>query len=533
MTTRAFKVQIVGDIADAKRSLENMEGQASKFGAAMKKAAGLAAGAFAAKAVIDFGKQAVERAELMGSAWATASQIIEQTGGAANQTIDQLKEANKQLSRRTGIDKALIASGQNVLLTFKSIANEVGDGNDVFDRASSLMLDMSSVFGGDAKSAATQLGKALEDPVKGLGALSRVGVTFTDEQKALVKALVESGNTLDAQKLILDALEGQVGGTAEASADATDKLKNVWLDFQERIGTAILPAIEKLSSWAVDVALPAFERFWSFISEAWRNISALFSGEGNDQVETVKGWATEIVGLIQDAVKLVTAVIRKFVEWGTWIWEHYGDQITAVIKVAWDSIKANVTLIIGIIRNLVKLVTAILNGDWSAAWDAAKGIVTTFLDWFKGLPGRMVGALRAAVGLVGKAAVDLGRAIINGIIGFWNRLDPRITIGPLPSWVPGIGGKQYQSPDLFPDIPQLAQGGIVTAPTLALIGEAGSEAVIPLDKAGSMGGGPVISVTVNTGVGDPVRIGESVVDAIVQYERAAGSGWRTAAAAGY
>jgi hypothetical protein len=93
--------------------------------------------------------------------------------------------------------------------------------------------------------------------------------------------------------------------------------------------------------------------------------------------------------------------------------------------------------------------------------------------------------------------------IFNGIADLWNN-----TIGKLsfkvPSWVPGIGGKGFE----VPNIPKLADGGIVTGPTLALIGEAGPEAVVPLDRAGGMGG-----VTINVNGGDPV----AVVDALRRY----------------
>lgn len=54
----------------------------------------------------------------------------------------------------------------------------------------------------------------------------------------------------------------------------------------------------------------------------------------------------------------------------------------------------------------------------------------------------------------------------------------------MPSWIPGIGGKKWQSADIFPDIPKLAKGAIVTGPTIAMIGEGQyDEAVIPLNLA--------------------------------------------------
>jgi len=96
------------------------------------------------------------------------------------------------------------------------------------------------------------------------------------------------------------------------------------------------------------------------------------------------------------------------------------------------------------------------------------------------------------------------KAIFNGIADLWNN-----TIGKLsfkvPSWVPGLGGKGFE----VPNIPKLADGGIVSAPTLALIGEAGPEAVVPLDRMSGMGGG----VTINVQGGDP----RAIVDALQTY----------------
>jgi hypothetical protein len=79
--------------------------------------------------------------------------------------------------------------------------------------------------------------------------------------------------------------------------------------------------------------------------------------------------------------------------------------------------------------------------------------------------------------------------------------------------VPGLGGKGFD----VPDIPMLAAGGIVTGPTLAMIGEAGPEAVIPLDRMGQMGGGTTVNINVNGG--DP----NAVVQALRTYMRQNGS----------
>ena len=107
--------------------------------------------------------------------------------------------------------------------------------------------------------------------------------------------------------------------------------------------------------------------------------------------------------------------------------------------------------------------------------------------------------------------LDVVKTIFNGIAKLWNNTFGKLSF-KVPSWVPGLGGNGFD----IPDIPMLAAGGIVTGPTLAMIGEAGPEAVIPLDRMGSMGGG---NVTINVNGGDP----QAVVDALRRYMQLNGS----------
>ena len=213
--------------------------------------------------------KAIGRAEEMSSAYAATEQIIKQTGGAANLTGGQIKEMATELSLATGVDKKLIIEGQNLLLTFKNIREEVGEGNDIFSRASEIMLDFSALMGTDAKSSALQLGKALNDPIKGIAALSRVGVAFTDVQKEQIRNFQESGDMIGAQNIILAELEGQVGGVAEATADSTAKIGNAWKEVQEQIGNQLLPVIEAIA--------PAFAEAASAIPSGARNIGVAMS----------------------------------------------------------------------------------------------------------------------------------------------------------------------------------------------------------------------------------------------------------------
>jgi hypothetical protein len=116
-----------------------------------------------------------------------------------------------------------------------------------------------------------------------------------------------------------------------------------------------------------------------------------------------------------------------------------------------------------------------------------------------------------------KLMLTVFKTVFNGIASIWNNTVGKISF-EIPKWVPGLGGKGFD----MPNIPMLANGGIVTSPTLALIGEAGPEAVIPLSQMGNMGGG--MNITVNAGlVSTPDQIGQQIIEAIQRAQRRSGT----------
>lgn len=180
------------------------------------------------------------------------AQGIKSTGGAANVTAAHIERMTGAMSRQAGIDDEVIGKGASVILTFTKIRNEVGKGNQVFDRANQAALDLSVRFGKDLTSTSLQVGKALNDPVKGITALSRAGIQFTKQQKAQIATMVESGDTLGAQKLILRELETQVGGSAKANALPMDRLKVSVANLAEAIGTELEPSVNKAAGKTAD-----------------------------------------------------------------------------------------------------------------------------------------------------------------------------------------------------------------------------------------------------------------------------------------
>lgn len=201
---------------------------------------------------------------------ATTAQIIQQTGGAAKISADEINKLAERISNKTGIDDEAIQSSANLLLTFKNVRNEVGAGSDIFNRATAAAQDMAAAGFGDAESAAKMLGKALNDPIKGVSALSRAGVTFSEQQKKQIENYVKQGDLLSAQKLIMKEVESQVGGVAAASATAGEKFATQISNLQENIGNAFMPMIDAVMGKAgefVEWFGPAFQGVFDLFSK--------------------------------------------------------------------------------------------------------------------------------------------------------------------------------------------------------------------------------------------------------------------------
>jgi hypothetical protein len=207
------------------------------------------AGAAIAGLGVALGK-AVKNAAEQQKVYAQTEAVLKSTGTTANGTGKDIADLASRLQTLTSVADDQIQSGANLLLTFKNIKNEAGAGNDVFNQTVKAMLDVSRAMGTDASGEAVRLGKALNDPIKGISALTRVGIQFTDQQKAQIKALTDSGDLLGAQKIILAELNSQFGGSAETYAKTfagqLELMNNELGDLSEEIGVIVMPALREL-----------------------------------------------------------------------------------------------------------------------------------------------------------------------------------------------------------------------------------------------------------------------------------------------
>jgi len=535
---------------DFSATIDGVQKKAGGLGDVLGKV-GTIAGGFLAANVIQGGVQKLTG--FIGDSIAAAKEsiavdaqlaaVLKSTGGAAGVTAEEVKGWASALEKASLFEDEAILKGQNLLLTFTGI------GKETFPRATQAMVDMAQAMGTDASGAAIQLGKALNDPTQGISALSRVGVSFTDQQKEQIKAMQEAGDIAGAQAIILAELEKEFGGSAKAASDAagaSEQYKDRMNDLKEQIGSKLLPIQEKwmelqakVVSFIADTVIPTVETFIKYLKAVVQD------------GDTLNDWLAGMPEPLQGFAKAVGEVVL-FVK------EHWS-QIEAVFAFVYDFVKAKIEGMIQVIGAVVEIVTSVVNlvsdlfhGRWAQAWGEMKDIAGAIVDGLLGyiafqfgnIPGIILGfagdAANAAAELGNSIAKGLGNAVIDGVNFVIRQINtflrkvssikihiPEVDI-PL---VGKVGGGTVGMPDLgsIEEIGGLAKGGITTGPMLALLGDnpSGREAVIPLDSPqarGALGGGQPVNVYVQGSILSERDLLRIVRDALANGSLAATTG---------
>ncbi len=197
------------------------------------------------------GGMAVQGALDQRAAIAQVETAIASMGNVAGRTAEQLAKNADALEMNSLVDADVILTKVTAnLLTFGNVAGEV------FDRAQQSAIDMAQRMGSDPQAAAVMLGKALNDPIKGITALTRVGVQFTESQKKQIEAFVKTGQVAKAQGIILSEVERQFAGAAKAAADTSPWRQATVAINQtaDAFGEALLPILPAVSDLIVGVA---------------------------------------------------------------------------------------------------------------------------------------------------------------------------------------------------------------------------------------------------------------------------------------
>lgn len=265
--SRTLKLTYLGDASQLKKENADLEKGFGRVGDGVKKFGKIAAVGFAvaATATVAVGKKLFDAAEAAGTANARIEQITTSMGnfgGRATEVAGNIADTGNELAKLTGIERNTIKETQALLLTFNNINKTADETGGVFDRATKAALDLAAAGFGSATGNAQQLGKALEDPIKGLSSLTRSGVTFTEAERERIEVLVESNRVGEAQALILEAIETQVGGTAEATSNASERIRESFGVIVDQIALALAPQFEKLTD-AVGRLIERFAEWWN------------------------------------------------------------------------------------------------------------------------------------------------------------------------------------------------------------------------------------------------------------------------------
>jgi hypothetical protein len=457
----AISVPIVSEwnpkgIERAVADFQKLEGAGAKANFAIKKAALPAAAAVGALGVALVG--ATKAAMEDQAAQAELARTLSISASATDAQIAANEELISKMSLASGI------ADDDLRPALASLARGTKDLGQA-QEGLSLAMDISTATGADLTSVSDALAKAYQGNFKGLRALS-------PEMANLIK----EGADLNT---VMDVLGGTFGGaTATAAGTAEGQMKRFGIaiaEAKENIGAALIPVVEK--------ALPLLTAMGSWAQE---NTTTFLVIAG-------------VIGGIGVAILAANAAIR--------IWT-LGTQIAAAAQFIWNAaLTANP---LGLIVIGIAAVIAILAILYTK-FEGVRKVVDNVFGFIKDV---VMGSIDVITTYV-QTVLGVYKTIFNTIAKLWNN-----TIGKLsfefPSWVPGLGGKGFS----VPNIPMLAEGGIVTSPTLAMIGEKGPEAVIPLGRAGGMGANYTINV--NGGLASSAEIGQSVVNAIRAFNRSNG-----------
>ena len=515
------------DTSGFTQGLGAAEHSAKGFGSTLGKIGTIATGVFggslldrALDGVVRFARGAFDEANEAIKVGRETERVIESMGGVANVSVRHVEKLAEAISNKVGVDDEAIQSGANLLLTFGNIRNEVGAGNKIFDRAVRLHQDLATVMKMDGKSAAIMLGKALNDPIAGLTSLGRAGVQFTDQQKDQIKTLMESGDILGAQGIILAEVGRQVKGAAAAAATPMEKLQVRFKNVQEEIGMALMPALTDLSEWFLKDGMPAIERFIKWVEvnwpkfsqavqQAWHVIEPIYLAiyeqlEGIVQLvdDLVHGRWSQIFGdlweIVENAVGSLAAPFQA-------MWRLAGDTFTNIAASIWGVLAPPVNAIgsifawaFGIAEGAVRDAWAVIGPIYEYQVAGLNAII-----WAAGV---LAGGVESSFNRFKNAAIDLWNVASVPLNAIWNILNniasaARAVADALPNVsLPGGPslGDQLRAQGF-------SQGGWVggtgngdTVPAMLTPGEfvlskdmLAGRAAMPASVGGGGGGGPI------------------------------------------
>jgi hypothetical protein len=327
-----------------------------------------------------------KEAEAAATANARLEQVFVSMGDTTGKAAEKAKEFASALEFDIAVDGDDILAVQAKLATFENVIKNTAGTAEIFERATKAAFDLQAAGFGEGTQNAVQLGKALQDPIKGMTALSRSGVTFTAVEQEKIKAMVQSGKMLDAQRFLLAAVEKQVGGVAKATANDSDRMVIAFGAIKEALGTALLPTLKKLTDWMIKVAVPAVNNFVK---------------QNGALIEKIMIGATAFAGLALTVSVFAFSfgAVMKVIAFGSTVFATVTTAVglfsgglagaTIAFRALDTAMKANIIILIA---SLIAAAAIAIYMNWDKIkkffadlWENVKGVFQRFWNWAKNL----------------------------------------------------------------------------------------------------------------------------------------------------
>ena len=447
-------------------------------------------------------------------AWDTESATIqgELTKIGSSIPLSQVQAFAQQIQSTTLLTQQQALQSEGVVLAYKNLAPMYQQLTSLGADLATRMSQTSGTLSDNMPNAMQAIATAMEDPVAGLNKLIRAGAAFSAQQVTQITNMAKVGDTAGAQGEIMQVLQSSVGGLAEAAAKAqggpliqlqnqltalgTTIANSGLLTDLDTIAQAIIPIVQEVGQWATE-----HPKLTEAIIAGTVAFTALLAAA------TLVGIVIAAAGAsVALAMVVISAAIAAFIALVVPNWKTFWDGFQEVVKVSTEGTTADIIeFAINLILAAIYVFSNTITGTFTVMWDVISFLFTSQFDlmkqnfttsltdikavWSDGLNilSTVATDIWNAIGATFKTGIDY---VIQAINGFINALDA-IHIS-LPSIK--IPGTSLATPAInlgftIPDIPMLAAGGFVTSPTLALIGEAGPEAVIPLSSCAGAGFG--------------------------------------------
>lgn len=276
--------------------------------------AGLVAGAAAAVGLAGGLALAVAKATEAQEVEAQLDAVLASTAGIAGVTKDEILDLAKNMSLLTKFDDEAYVSASTVMLQFTNISDEV------FPAAIKASADLATRMKIDLPQAAQMVGKALGDPVEGIGRLNMAFRLFNDEELKTVTNMAAMGDVAGAQQMVLDALTKSIGGASEAAGKTFSGrlaiLKTQFDNVLESVGLKLLPYLENFTTMIITwLNNPATQNGIAIFADQVGNLAAKVVAYIPTVVywfQQVFGWLTQNQGIIVAVLAVIGAAILTF-----------------------------------------------------------------------------------------------------------------------------------------------------------------------------------------------------------------------------